>query len=520
MRTVNRSLEPASSSQARRPRQPASRERNAIAPNYYSQRTDAEGRWQNSEVPKDFHNLTFQVIHSDYVPAVFGFEGGDASDSNIVQLSESDFLSGTAVMLLTHGIELSGIVVDSAGKPAPNAEITRNHEWRNPAAALTSGEDGRFKIVNLRPGEMILTFQATGLAAQTRQLTLSNGIPELKIEMKPGNVFQGEIVDEAGKPISDALVRMDRLEVGPLEYDWSSATDEQGRFLWDSAPEGNHPYYFSASGYRPRGEPALVADGRDKIISLRHAKEGDKTIIDGRVADSGSKTPIPAFSVYLKVFNGGTVAHSLTNVSATNGGYSIAVDPAFIGCMVEIAAPGYAPQMSDRIPLRDGDQRLDFALAKGEGISGNVFLPDGKPAARVEVAVCTEEDGVALGHGQFNDRFQKTIVAADDNGEFLIPQLAGAQSICAVGEAGLWGDKYRGRQRPISNHPLAPWGTVAGSATAGGTLLQGERIAVFRNSGSPWCYPGSWRIHSQDRRGRRLCVLQCAARQYRADASG
>jgi peroxiredoxin len=455
------------------------RERSAVAPNYYSERTDDNGRWQNSEVPKDFRHLTFRVIHLDYVPAVFACEGGDVADPGIVQWTESNFLSGTAVMLLTHGIELSGVVTDSSGKPAPETTITRNHEWRNPAAALTTGDGGRFKIANLRPGEMILTFQATGLAAQTRQLTLSNGMPELKIEMKPGNLFQGKVVDETGKPLAGALVQMDRLDLGPLEYDWSAVTDEQGRFLWDAAPEGVHPYYFSASGYRPRAEPDLAADGRDKIISLRRAEEGDKTIIDGHVTDGGSKAPITKFSVYLKEFKGDTIAHSQRTVSATNGNYSVAVDPASIGCMIEIAAPGYAPQMSDRRSSRDGDQRLDFALEKGDGMSGTVYLPDGKPAAGAEVAVCSEQEGAVLRQGHFEDRFQSTVVAADDNGEFVVPQTAGAQAIFAAHETGFGEANIAGVNGPF-RITLAAWGTVKGVATAGGKPLRGEKIALLR----------------------------------------
>jgi peroxiredoxin/5-hydroxyisourate hydrolase-like protein (transthyretin family) len=466
------------------PKTNGQREQSAVAPNYYVERTDADGRWQNSEVPKDFRQLTFRVTHPDYVPAVFGCEGGDDADPTTVHWTESDFLSGTTVMLLTHGIVLSGVVLDSSGKPAPETTITRNHEWRNPAAALTTAEDGRFKIANLRPGEMILTFQARGLAAQTRQLTLSNGMPELKIEMKPGNLFQGKVVDETGKPIAGALVQMDRLDLGPLEYDWRAVADEQGRFLWDSAPDGGHPYYFSAGGYRPRAEPDLAADGRDKIISLRRAEEGDKTIIDGHVTDAESKAPITNFSVYIKEFKGDTIAHSRRTVSATNGNYSVAVDPASIGCMIEIAAPGYAPQMPDRRSPRDGDARLDFALEKGQGISGTVYLPDGKPAAGAEVAVCSEEEGAALGHGHFNDRFQRTIVTADDNGEFLVPEAAGAQGICAVDEAGFGETNIDGVKGPF-RITLAPWGTVEGVATAGGELLQGEQITLILNSGQP-----------------------------------
>jgi peroxiredoxin/5-hydroxyisourate hydrolase-like protein (transthyretin family) len=460
------------------------RERTAVAPNYHSERTDADGRWQSSEVPPDFRHLTFRVTHPDYVPAVFGCESGEAADGTIVQWPESNFLSGTAAMLLTHGIELSGEVVDLSGKPAAGATITRNHEWRNPAAALATGEDGRFKITNLRPGEMILTFQANGLAAQTRELTLSNGMPELKVEMKPGNLFQGKVVDQAGKPIAGALVQIDRLDLGPLEYDWSTVTDDQGRFAWDSAPDGGHPYYFSAGGYRSRAEPGMVADSRDNIISLRRAEEGDKTIIDGHVTDAGTKAAISEFSIYLKEFKGETIAHSRSTVSVTNGTYSVAVDPASEGCMIEIAAPGYAPQMSDKRSCRDGDQRLDFALEKGSGMSGIVYHQDGKPAAGAEVAVCTEDQGAALGHARFIDLFQRTIVTADDNGAFLVPEPAGAQAICAVDDTGFGETNIDGVKGPF-RITLAPWGSVEGVATAGDALLQGEKLALLRNSGVP-----------------------------------
>jgi peroxiredoxin len=461
----------------------APRERNALAPNYFSVRTGEDGRWQCSEAPKDFRGLTFRVTHPDYVPAEYACVGGDSTNTAVIQWPESDYLSGAAVMLLTHGIEVSGVVLAPSGKPAEGVTITRNHEWRNPAAILTTGEDGRFKIVNLLAGEMNLTFEASGLAGQTRHLDLSNGMAELKIEMKPGNHFQGRIVDQGGKPIAGAMVEMDRLDLGPLEYDWKAVADDQGRFQWDSAPEGPHPYYFSADGYRPRGEPDLVADGQDKIVSLRRAADGNKTIVDGHVTEAGSKAPITNFSLYVKEFNDDGVEHSRTAVSTTDGSYSVAVDPASGGCMIEIAAPGHAPQMSSRKAPRDGDQRLDFALEKGEGISGTILLPDGTPAAGAEVAVCSDDEAAILGQLHFNDHFQTSIVKADDNGEFNIPQLEAATGLFAVHEAGFGETNVTGVKGPFQI-TLAKWGAIQGIATAGGKLLQGDELVLIRESGA------------------------------------
>ncbi|HEX3720434.1 MAG TPA: carboxypeptidase regulatory-like domain-containing protein [Verrucomicrobiae bacterium] len=457
---------------------PDGRERTVIAPNYHAERTDDDGRWQNSEVPKDFSQMRFYVVHRDYVPATFGCEGGPDAGADSVQWPASDYLSGKAVMLLTHGIEVSGVVVDSSGKPVPETTITRDHQWRNTAAVQTTGDDGRFKISNLRRGEMVLTFQAKGLAAQTRELTLSNGMPELKIELKPGNIFQGVVVDEAGKPIPGARAQLDRLELGPLEYDWNSFTDDQGRFMWDSAPDGAHPYYFSAGGYRPRSEPQLVADGRDKIITLRRDDAGGKTVFDGCVTDAESKAPVPQFTVWVKEFKGGATAHSQKKVSATNGAYSVSVDSYSMGCMIEVSAPGYAPLMSERKSPPDGDQRLDFALAKGQGIAGTVYSPDGKPAAGAEVAVCGQGQGAFLGQGYFVDRFQTNITGADENGEFVLPEPAGALSLCAAGTHGFGETNIADGAGPIRIR-LAAWGAIKGAATTDGKPLAGEKLGLL-----------------------------------------
>ncbi len=167
------------------------RERNFIAPNYHAERTDENGQWHNAEVPRNFQDFTFRVIHPEYVPATFGCEGAGREQSDVMLLPEKDYLAGNAAMVLGHGIGLSGLVVDSAGKPVAGASITRNHEWRNPAAVLESGTDGRFTILNLHPGEMFLTIQASGLAAQTRLVPLSNQMPEVKNETPNRSKLRG-----------------------------------------------------------------------------------------------------------------------------------------------------------------------------------------------------------------------------------------------------------------------------------------------------------------------------------------
>jgi peroxiredoxin len=354
------------------------RVRSVVAPNFHAERTDAEGKWHFDEAPRDCESLIFRVLQPDYLTAAFACEGADTGDSSITLLPKADFLAGKAQMALGHGIELAGRVVDAAGKPVAGASITRNREWRNPAAALTSDTNGQFKIINLKPGEMYLTVQARGLAGQTRLLTLSHPMPELKIEMAPGKVFQGQVVDPAGKPIAGASVQMDRLELGPMEYEWSAATDGEGRFAWDSAPEGEHPYCFSASGYHPRTEPNLAADGQDHVITLRPVLDGDKTRIDGRVTDLASKGPLGEFTVYVKEYNGPAISHAQQTFANADGRYAVSVASASTAYVISVGSPGHRVEASNIKAVGDGDLRLDFALEWDPAASGRLYRLEGR----------------------------------------------------------------------------------------------------------------------------------------------
>ena len=378
------------------------RERTFIGPGYHAERTDENGQWHNAEVPKNFQNFTFRVVHPEYVPASFGCQGTLLEESNLVLLPQKDYLAGRAAMVIGHGIELSGVVLDPGGKPVAGVAITRNHEWRNPSAVLESGPDGRFTIVNLRPEEMFLTFQSAGLAAQTRLLTLSNPMPEIKIEMKPGRILKGRLVDESGRPISGASVRMDRLDLGPLEYEWSTTSDGDGRFVWDSAPEGEHPYYFSAAGHHARSEPALVADGQDKIITLRSLGEGNKTIVNGTVVDATNGMPIEKFTVIINEFKDHAVTNSQQAVVNRSGGYNTTLDSGSAAYSIEIRADGYLPARSPQKYPGDGDQRLDFKLEKGTEVAMAKELKIGDMAPAFQISTV---EGQSLKLADFRGKF-------------------------------------------------------------------------------------------------------------------
>jgi len=347
----------------------AARVQNVMGAEFDVERTDAAGQWRFDKAPQALQSVRFHVAHSQYAPADFSCQEDPSEGESPNLLSKEDLLAGRAVMTLGHGIALSVRVTDAAGRPVAGAAITRNHAWRDPATSLSTDAHGEFRVSNLLSGELCLTIQADALAAQTCRLALSNRMPELNIEMKPGNVFQGRIVGPGGKPIPGAGAQLDRLGQRPLEFDWTASTDGQGRFSWNAAPAGAHPYFFSAPGYHPRREPALLADGSDHLISLRPKAKGDKTWIDGQVVDAASKAPMTHFTVSVKQINGREVSRFQQSFTNAVGLYRVAVNTDAAAYVISIETPGFRVATSRPRSPGDGDLRLDFALEKGTGAS-------------------------------------------------------------------------------------------------------------------------------------------------------
>jgi len=127
------------------------------------------------------------------------------------------------------------------------------------------------------------------------------------------------------------------------------------------------------------------------------------------------------------------------------------------------------------IQLTNGTEGVrDFQLrptSAGNSIRGTVLLPDGSPAAGVEVALCTAKAGVILkgtafepgAFGNLNrsqqyDFRRKT----DQQGAFAFDPKPGAHTLVAVGSAGLGQVRCFDFSKPLEIR-LQPWGRIKGS---------------------------------------------------------
>jgi hypothetical protein len=74
-------------------------------------------------------------------------------------------------------------------------------------------------------------------------------------------------------------------------FDFSTSTDNDGKFSWDGAPAKPTQFYFGKQGYEEKRNVSLTPD-QDNTITLSAPRK-----LEGLVVDSGTGQPIPQFSI-------------------------------------------------------------------------------------------------------------------------------------------------------------------------------------------------------------------------------
>jgi hypothetical protein len=68
---------------------------------------------------------------------------------------------------------LSGVVTDNQGSLIPGVTVTITAAVAStPVLTTTTGEDGRFRVMTLKPGAYVVTFDLAGFMTQRRTITI------------------------------------------------------------------------------------------------------------------------------------------------------------------------------------------------------------------------------------------------------------------------------------------------------------------------------------------------------------
>lgn len=284
---------------------------------------------------------------------------------------------------------VSGRVINwSTGDGVEGADIT----FTNTAGAVTvrSGKGGAFDLTPEEPGRYVLvTISAPGFLPYAPELLHSGvhvevvkdrAVRGITVFMFPAVDYTGLVVDDKGKPVAGAKVRLLGTPVGEqmidkLETEWTS--DKEGKFTFHAADDA----VFVATSGKLRGYGLLDGSAAIthvmRIIVVGNAPARDLKIT-GRVVANNA----PVANVLVRAEPGEqdpvhvrSVAFATTDA---NGAFTLE-DVDDRGYELFAESDGYA--QARLAPVMGGAKDVVVTLDKGQTIAGRVVDSGGDPVS-------------------------------------------------------------------------------------------------------------------------------------------
>jgi protocatechuate 3,4-dioxygenase beta subunit len=382
---------------------------------------------------------------------------------------------------------LSGRVVDAAdARPLPGVRIVARGDGGQFLAR--SGPDGRYAIRGLSPRTYRLTAEDDRFVPWSRAVRIAAGQPETQdVPLTRGATLAGRVVDEEGRPVEGALVRVSRGGENVFRAFMRSMEGEGG----------------VRTGRDGSFRAARLAPGESQRLDVRHDEYEERAIggislspgatrsgvtvvlrrglsVRGVVKDEEGR-PLPAAEVSLS---------SVRSIQGGRGGVSLSfVGPGnqqrcetgadgrfeFRGLKagpytVSARSPGFSRATLDPVNVAEGraTEPLELTLKPGATISG--FLRDkaasGASGWYVSARGAGQGGGPAFGPGAIRS---EEVTGPD--GAFLLEGLAPGETydLQAMGEAGI-GPRKAGVVAPAEGVELV----VTGTGQIRGRVVDGE----------------------------------------------
>ncbi len=459
------------------------RERLGFLDDLVAAKSDASGRWSCAIVPPKYGDFSLKVKHAAFTVVGYNTDADDHNYVNAQRLRMGDLWAGNAVLVLKRGLSLSGVVVDDQQNPVPGAAVELGFFSGAPQPSAKTSVDGSFLFHNVQAGEIPITATAEGFTPTRLEVHVAPETPPVNIQLNRGAVLRLRVVGEDGAGVPAALV----LEDGGRNAEtWRGSTDQGGRVEWDSAPKGMVRLYVGKPGYFNSRHNDVRTGSEEQTITLRKALTVSGWVVDGETKQpiSGFKA-IPGYGSDRPSWNRGFLRAS------TNGHYMLTFDELAPSFAVRIEAEGYETAVSQALPTEPSEQTCDFELKRQDdrlAVRGVVRLPDGRPAAGAEVALCTPEKGATLGRARFLFRPRFNVTEADQEGRFSFAPDRTAHTVIAVHPEGFARVRIEQLGEPVQVQ-LQPWGRIEGSFRVTGHPPAGQKLTLLvptdRHSAEP-----------------------------------
>src|SRR5262249_13135726 len=127
--------------------------------------TDAKGRFELRNFPADLRKVMFEFVTPEGTHHKFTTpEGTRLTSEKLPAINISELRTGTARIILEHGVDLNGRVTGPNGEPVPGAQVTEARMIGNLQVLSRNQTDarGEFRLPNRKPREILLAASSAG----------------------------------------------------------------------------------------------------------------------------------------------------------------------------------------------------------------------------------------------------------------------------------------------------------------------------------------------------------------------
>ncbi|MFN0058590.1 MAG: carboxypeptidase regulatory-like domain-containing protein [Planctomycetota bacterium] len=306
-----------------------------------------------------------------------------------------------------------------------------------PGKTTHSDSNGHYVFEKELSGTYEVSAEKVGFKDSTEQtLTLAEGqTGRADFILDAGGVIEGIVVDEAGRTIADAAVRIlresDSREIVEMQRALGSGyrsaqSGANGQFRFEGLPEDTYYIVIArAKGYSATEQASVRTGGPSVRVALVPAAD-----LRGVVLDAATQQPIEEFNVQVQSTSGDDSVEDMIEFGGRQivdaGGVFERRDVAAGKYTITLRAAGYATQ-STEISIAPGslNDRV-FTLGRAGSLRGRVTNERDEPVANVRVVAKTMKraDGVDSDEAAIRRHWSDSMLGesgtTDQDGRYVI----------------------------------------------------------------------------------------------------
>jgi protocatechuate 3,4-dioxygenase beta subunit len=382
-------------------------------------------------------------------------------------------------LVLRPAATVAGRVVDSRGRPVPEAEVRTSFRARLPNMGffgrVMADERGAFVLSGVPPGLVALEAAAAGYQPSppvTLELEPGERREGVEVVLELGAVVTGRVLSPDGFPLEGAQVAATWDDLQSFSPGRPAVTGPDGRFTLDTLAPGRVVLEASREGYgRGRTELELELGGASVEIELERGATVSGRLLEAEGAPAGNRT--------LQLLPGGVAFDSRARAKATTASDGTFIFHGVAAGEYRLAlTDGYRPVWSapDPIAVQAGLPRegIEVRLPRLAAISGRLLglAPD-------------QLSGVVVGAAKFEHMtFEEHRGEVLDDGTYRVPGLTpGRWEVTAanleLGRRGQgWIEIEPGRSEATLDVELQGGHTVSGTVRRAGEPIAGAEVSL------------------------------------------